>query len=349
MTYVRYSYYIAVCSVLLFRALPAGAANRIEAPNWDRDLALQTAVLNSNEDQLNEWFKMLRTGEGTKLLRLVGTFGSATQIPAPARDRQLFLFTTGLAGFPAASIPPKIVDFLEAYVPQTLVPHDEDVSHGIPLFNVTAAAQGLKHGMERQRGELRSAELLQTGPDAWIAAYLSATVPARAGFLDALDGATDQQMGELGKTALRSMGEWPELFKPAARAALATADQTAMEKLMIIGRGDGLASMMLAARGQLGRGMQAQLLLAAIQSAPAENAALVIGTLAPGLEAFPEVTESLFDLLEDSALGSSAALALSRHTDPAVRERLGALALEKSAFARRARLALELSSAGTVQ
>jgi len=335
--------------VSLLVSLPAAAADRIEAPNWDRDLALQTAVLNIDEAQLDGWFTMLRTGEGARLLGALKAFGDASILAAPARDRQLFLFTTGLAGFPAASVPSKLVEFLEACAPLTLVPHDENVSRGVPLFNIPAAAQGVEHGMQRQIGKLRSAELLRSAPEAWIAAYLSATAPARAGFLDALDNATPRQTSLLGMAALQALGEWPELFRPAARSALATADQAAIEKLIMVGANESLSSLLRSASARLPGEIQAQILLTAIQYAPAENAALAIGILAPGLDVVPEVTESLFDLLEDHALGSAAALALSRHLDPAVRERLRTLAADGSMVAGRARLALELSAEGAVQ
>jgi hypothetical protein len=84
-------------------------------------------------------------------------------------------------------------------------------------------------------------------------------------------------------------------------------------------------------------------LLSAIESAPAENAAVAIAVLAPGLHEFPEITDALFELLEDDALGSGAALALARHPDPAITRRLEQSGAGKSPGAQRARMALEVS------
>jgi hypothetical protein len=199
------------------------------------------------------------------------------------------------------------------------------------------------HGIDRQRGEVRSAQLLETNPDAWIPGYLAASIPARAGFVAALDGASVQQMEILKQSALQELREQPELFAVAATAALVTADQAALDYLVTHVRGAELAPMLRSAAGQLSEDEQVILLLTAVESAPVENAALAIALLAPGLHAAPEVTDRMFDLLENPALGSAAALTLARHPDPEVRQRLGGLTEGNGAAAKRARLALDLS------
>ena len=80
-------------------------------------------------------------------------------------------------------------------------------------------------------------------------------------------------------------------------AALAARDATAIEYIMHYGHGPELAPMLRAAASTLSGSDQALVLLAAMDSAPAENAALAIALLAPGLHGIPQVTDSLFDTL----------------------------------------------------
>jgi hypothetical protein len=333
-------------SAMLCSSLPASAENRLPAPNWDRELAIQTAAMGQDEQQLNSWFGMLRSGRSAELLRAIREYCVSPQVSAPVRERQLFLLTQGLSDFPADMIPSDLLDVLEAYPPETLVPHAEDASIAVPLFNVPAAATGVRHGIERQSGQLRSAQLLSSGPRAWIQGYLAASAPARAGFREGLEGASGQQMEALKQSTLQDLDDQPELFAVAAAAALATADRAAIEHLALHGRNAYLAPMLRSATSRLSQDQQAGILLAAIESAPAENAALAIAVLAPGLNALPAVTDSLFDLLEDPALGSAAALALSRHPEPEVRQRLSRIAEGGDAVAKRVRMVSELSAEG---
>lgn len=334
---------------MLCMALQARAEDRLPPPNWDRELALKTAGMTQNGPELNEWFGMLRRGGGAELLAVIKKYSSDRVLAAPVREKQLFRFTQGLADFAAALIPADLLDFLAAYSPQTLVPHPEDASIAVPLFNIPAAAQGIINGVDRQRGEVRSARLLETNPGAWIPGYLAASTPARAGFIEALDEASVQQMENLKQSALQSLRERPELFAVAGTAALVSADQEALVYLVTHFQGAAMAPLLRSAAGQLSVSEQAILLLAAVESAPAENAALAIALLAPGLYTMPKVTDRMFDLLKDPALGSAAALTLARHPDPEVRLRLNGLSEGHEAVAVRARLALDLSSSDNRQ
>jgi len=335
-----------VLSAMLCFSLPASAEHRLPAPNWDRELAIETAAMGRDEHELNGWFGMLRSGRSAVLLSAIKEYCGSRLVSAPIRERQLFLFTQGLSDFPADMIPPDLLDVLEAYRPQTLVSHGEDASIAVPLFNVPAAATGVRHGIERQSGQLRSMQLLRSGPGAWIQGYLAASAQARAGFRAGLEGASGQQMETLKQAALQGLNEQPELFAVAATAALASADQSAIEYLALHGRDAQLAPMLRSSGGRLSQDGQAMLLLAAIESAPAENAALAIAVLAPRLYALPAVTDSLFDLLGDPALGSAAALALSRHPDPEVRQQLNRFAEGSDTVAKRIRVVSELSAEG---
>ncbi len=328
---------------LLALVLSAQAENDLQAPTWDREVALQAAASGEDEAQLRDWFALLRNGNHTELLREITKYSIPGQQSAPVREKQLLAFTRGLADFSPSAIPSALLDLLEAYTPQTLVAREEDATSAVPLFNIRAAVQGVRHSMDRQRGESRSAQLLQSGPVAWIQAYLAAPAPGRRGFLDALGDASGQQLEVLGKAALQALRQQPALAAVAAKAALAARDIAAIEYIMHYGQGPELAPMLRAAASTLSESDQALVLLAAMGSAPAENAALAIALLAPGLHGVPQITDSLFDALQDAALGAAAALALAKDSDPAVRVRLNHLAEDEGTSATRARMALNLS------
>jgi hypothetical protein len=110
------------------------------------------------------------------------------------------------------------------------------------------------------------------------------------------------------------------------------------------GRGPELASILRDSLAGLSLPDQALLLLFCLTSAPAENAALAIAVLAPGLQDNEGVTASLLDLLEDPALGASAALALAHYSDPGVRQDLKEIAAGEGPQSGRAQLALEISA-----
>jgi hypothetical protein len=107
--------------------------------------------------------------------------------------------------------------------------------------------------------------------------------------------------------------------------------------------------MLRAAAGKLSSNDRAELLLASIESAPPQNAALAIALLSPGLQAEPAVASTLFDLLEDPQLGSAAALALARFDDAGIRSQLLLLSGSEGLAASRARMAINLPGSAVVQ
>ena len=140
----------------------------------------------------------------------------------------------------------------------------------------------------------------------------------------------------------------------AGTAALNLSDLPALEALVVKGRGAGLADVLRKTSQQLPETQRSVLLLSAIQHASAENAALAIALLAPGLSADAAVTQTLFELLADNSLGSAAALALARNPNPEVAAQQQHLAATADATktntqntiqsegARRARMAVEM-------
>ncbi len=304
----------------------AQGENGLSRPNWDRTLALQTAAAGVETgtvyQQRNEWFRQLREGEHAALLQSVQAFAASSVLSSPVREQQLFLFTIALADFPAQQVPAQLLEFLARYSPQTLVAHEENDHSAVALFNIPAAAQGVQYALARQQGEARSVALLAAPAERWIRDFLAASPAARAGFLDALDFAPATRLGGLDQVLQAALGDQPALAVVAARTALAVADVASMRAVLEISSGPEATSMLRKAAQSVPRDGRAELLLASIESAPPQNAALAIALLSPGLQDVPQVVSSLFDLLEDPELGSAAALALARFDSTDIRQQL---------------------------
>ncbi|HLF30889.1 MAG TPA: hypothetical protein VI566_07660 [Xanthomonadales bacterium] len=335
----------------------ATAAQRLPVPNWDRELALQTAVLGADEARLQHWYGLARSGETAALFQSVADFSRATGVSAPVREQQLFLFVQGLADFSPELMPLEVLDYLATWPVQTWVAHEESVASAVPLFNIPAAVAGLRHAVEFQQAERRAAKLLATladkdaerAADLWLEAYLAGSASEQKGFYSALDDATPGQLEQLGKMAREGMATQAGLVAVAGRAALAAQDREALQQILQTARGPGLAPILRNSVEILPALERAVLLLNAAETAPAENTALAIALLAPGLQQNQQVTESLFDLLADPALGASAGLALSHYTSATVRQRLLELAAGGDLAAKRARLALAAQPSGAGQ
>jgi hypothetical protein len=342
----------ALVAVLSLSAL-AEDKNGPARPNWDRMLALKTAAaetrMGNDALQRAEWFKALREGDHDALLHSLREFSAAGDLSAPAREQQLLLFTVALADFPAQQVPAPLLEFLAGYSPQTLVAHEESDDTAVALFNIPAAAQGVQYELTRQRAESHAAAMLARPAEEWIRNYLSAPTAARSGFLAALDFASGAQLLALDRNARDLLGTEPDLTAVAGRTALATGDVQSIHHVLESGSGSDVTSMLRAVAGVLPSGDRAELLLASIESAPAQNAALAIALLSPGLQAEPVVTSALFDLLEDPQLGSAAALALARFDAAGVRSQLFLLSGSDGPAATRARMAIELQESAAIQ
>jgi len=322
-----------------------GAKVDLFPPNWDRELALQTARFGTDEQQLRDWFALLRNGEAAPLYRSLQNFSTAGVIASPAREKQLFLFTQALSDFPPESIPEEVLGFLERYPSQTLVPHEENAASGVPLFNIAAAAKGVRHSGLREMGRRRAEALNARQPDEWLSAYLAGEVSTRRGFLDHLDEAPRSELESLGATAIAELPGRPDLTAVAGATALRLNDVPALALVVIQGRGAELGEVLRGAARRLPEDERGALLLSIIDHAPAAQASLAIALLAPGLTTNQTITQTLFTLLDRPDLGSAAALALARHPAPEVMTELRRLAGEDGEGARRARMALGLDRA----
>ena len=313
----------------------------LQTPNWDRDLALLEARQFSNDQQLETWFNQLRHDKAGEVLEDVRAFALSTDLSSPVKELQLLRFTQGLADFPTSSVSPDLVNFLGSYKPQTLVAHEENNFSAVPLFNIPAAARGLKNNQERLAGQLRSAQLLETDSESWVQSYVSASQAMQRGFVDELQFASLDQLEQLGQSAINSLEKAPNLSRVIGAIALYSKDIAILEEVVCHQTGAHLAPLLREVSIRLPESERIQLLHTAVASAPAANAALTVALLTPDLHNSTKVTATLFSLLDDGELGSSAALALGRHPDPEVSSRLHVLARQKGQSSRRAHMALE--------
>ncbi len=340
-----------LCTLVPVLSLPALAQgkNGLARPNWDRVLALQSATLGDYDLQRQEWLKQLRDGDYVSVLQSITQFSAANEPSSPAREQQLFLFTIALADFPPEQVPAGLLAFLANYFPQTLVAHEESSNNAVALFNIPAAARGVQSEFARQRAESRAATMLTGSKEVWISDYLDASPAARAGFLAALDLASSAQLLELDRNARSLIGGEPDLTAVAGRTAVATANVQSIRHVLESGSGSHVTSMLRSAAGKLSSDDRAELLLAAIDSAPPQNAALAIALLSPGLQNVPQVASTLLDLLEDPQLGSAAALALARFDEAGIRSQLLLLSGSEGPAAARARVAVNLLESAAIQ
>ena len=334
---------LLLCAVVSVLSLPVLAQDKsnFKRPNWDRALALQTAAMGDSGAQRDEWFRALREGNYESLLQSIKRFSAAGELASPVREQQLFLFTVALADFPAEQVPARLLEFLANYSPQTLVAHEESENNAVALFNIPAAARGVQYALARQQGETHAAALLAAPADRWIGQFLAASPAARAGFLDALEFASGAELAGLDRKVQGLLSDQPGLTTVAARTALAAADISSMSHVLESGSGPAVAAMLRAVAGTLRTHDRAELLLASIESAPAQNAALAIALLTPGLQGLPQVISTLFDLLGDPELGSAAALALARFDEAGIRSQLLLLSGSEGLAAKRARMAMQ--------
>lgn len=311
-------------------------------PNWSRDRAAAVARSGRDDARVAHWLQQFRTAAFDTLAIELEAFARDPALPAPAREATVFRFAIALGDTADEPLPAGLLERLESWPAQTWVPHEENPAVGVPLFDIAAAAHGVRTAAQRRTGQRRGAGLLAAGADAWLAAYRQTDDASRRGFLDALDAAPPHDRAAVARVALTRSAHDSAAATVARHAVVALRDPDAVVTLLARGeRGDD-ARLLRESAERFTAAERARMLLGAIAEAPAGRAALAIGLLAPDLQDRAEVTDSLFELLGDAALGASAALALARYSDPAVQVQLRRAAAMPGAAGRRAALALEL-------
>jgi hypothetical protein len=334
---------------LLFCLVPVLNLNArpvLQEPNWDRSTALQTISRTETKAALKPLYQLARSGNNEELLGKLTAIGQDSGMPVPAREFLLFRFTLGLSDLDVNAVSPEVLDFLSAYEVRTLVAHDDHPGMAVPLFNVPAAAAGVRNRWNRQLAAARAEELFGKSSDQWISSYLAAGPAERRGFVDALDFATDEQLRRLGWASLPRLEKRPELTLVTARAGMDSGDLELLRQSISRGDGPDLPRILEAASRKLSAKEGRELLDHSLRLGSDTKAALAIAQLAPARLADSAVREMLFSTLEDRDLGAAAALVLGASADPEIQARLNEIASKKDGLAsQRAALAVSAGKA----
>jgi len=318
-------------------ATTATAAEPVDMDRWDRASAM-AAVRSVNIDAASREIRTLKDLEALE---------KRSEWPLPAREASIYQFTQSLAVQTRDTVSVDVMQYLNNYQSQVVVPHEDHRDAFIPMFNIRGAAAGIANGWLRAESAAEAQLVLARRPATLVAAFLeSSDHNQRSGYLDTLADATTSEIEEVQTTALDHLGESPELTPLVAVTAVITADPHAVRRLLVDGHGADLAPALesLASRGSLAA--SAAMLEFAINQAPANNAALAIASWWPALKNDRVTRQLLIDKLADPALGSSVALALAQGPDIQTIRELQLIADGDSVAARRAQLALNISRDG---
>jgi hypothetical protein len=167
--------------MLLF-SLTGVADGSLPGPNWSRTDALAEAGLVHRNAELRVLFDLARGGQDEQLLRAIDALANRSEWPLPAREALLHSFTLGLADLDPGSAGPLTMQYLSQYRSRTLVPLEDQPALGVPLYNVRAAAAGVRSEWERRLAAEEAVRLSDRGSPAWLEGYLKASASQRRGF-----------------------------------------------------------------------------------------------------------------------------------------------------------------------
>jgi len=262
----------------------------------------------------------------------------------PAREAAIYQFTQSLAELPRDAVAVEVMQHLRDYQPRALVPHEDHEDALVPLFNIRAAAAGIENGWQRKEYAAQALRRLETDPESLVGIYnKSANHNQRSAILETLQYAKLADVVIVQSAALAQLDQAWVLTPLVGVTAVITADTFAVQQLLINGRGAGLSSALVQVDKRLQYSETADLLVFAIQQAPAVNATLAISAWWPGLRHDAATRDLMVGLLTDPELGASAALALAQSPDIQTIKVLLDTAAIDSVAGRRARMALDIN------
>ncbi len=321
---------------------PAQAASW-DAPNWETGPALARSKSIAAQSLALELDRLLRDDPAALSARL-RALDEADALSWPEREAALLQFTRSLHAQRADQVPDDALRLLSTWKSRTLVAHEESPDFGTPLFNIAAEAQGLQNRWRREAAAGIAARALATGAESFLDGWPSADdAVGQAGWIDALRAAPASQRKALLVQGLQRMSNAPQLVLPTTEAAISLRDHAAMTRLIQATDSVPLHFLLTALAGQLTARELDQLLAELITNAPVDRAALAIAIFGRALVDDRSFERRMLSLLGDPALGSSAALALSRRPGAQLKAELEALAASAptSLLGGRARLALD--------
>lgn len=339
------NYLISIVLLCLFVcANSALAVNRKAPEQWDRESAMAAVRSAQIDIAVNEIGNVATLVDGKATLGRLQALGARTDLPLPAREAAIYEFTRSLARLPRSAVAVEVIQHLQAYEAQTLVPHEDHGYTLVPLFNIRGAAAGVENGWQRSEFAIEAAGTLETNPVAVVSAYAETdNRNQRSGYLDALRQARPTDVETVQNAALERFERAPELSPLIAATAVITLDPFAIQQLLIHARGAGLSAALRQLDERLPTSETTAYLTYAIRRAPAENASLAIAAWWPRLRHEAEMRDLLVDKLDDPALGSAAALALAQSPDIQTIKLLQDTADGDSIAARRAQMALNMN------
>ena len=322
-----------------------GASAKTESewlePSWSLASALEAANHAESRQALARLFDLSREGKSEEIIKELETIEAMSEWPLPAREQVLHTFAVGLGDLPSWPGSEQVTDHLMGYDMQTLVPDEHHPGRGVPLFNIRAAARGTAMEWRRHAAWVEAQKMFHNGGEAWIESYLTAGLPERRGFAEALESADENMLMEIGAASLAALDQEPELAVLAARAGLVLGDSVLFGKAIANGDGDGIAPLLREASKSFDENERTSLLLHSVKNAKPEQAGLAMAILAPKLLKYPDVAALMFATMEHRELGAAATLVLSGSKDPDIQLQLADLAKRNKGLAsQRAALAL---------
>jgi hypothetical protein len=311
---------------------------------WQRESALNAVRAVDIDRAVYELSDVSSLADAATTLTRLKNMEARANWALPAREAAIYHFTRSLAQLPRDAVAVEVIQHLLDYQARVLVPHEDHDDAYVPLFNIRGAAAGVENAWQRAEFASEAERLLGTDPAKLVSAYAgSANKNQQAAYLEVLKYAGIAEVLAIQDVALQQLNPSPVLTPLVGITAGLTADTYAVERLLTDGRGAGLSSTLVQLGRQLPISETAALLDFAIQHAPPTNAALAISAWWPGLKHVTTIRDSLLELLDDPALGASAALALAQSPDMQTLKILQDMAGDDSSAAKRAQMALELS------
>jgi len=324
-------------------------SENLNLPNWDRQLALGAVSLPDVRREASRMVDLTLAGSEADLLDELNKLASMSGWAQPEAEAVIYEFIQQLRPLPPFSVNQAVVDFVVNYQPQVLVPHEESMSMGVPLFPIRAAAAGLVNQWTREQARADAQLLLVKRPSELLGTYASnSDSNIRAGIERSLEGADKASLDYLLQLGLPLLEAYPDLTGLLGKAAIRTRDMRSIAQVIRQGSGHPLVDLSRRLKHGFSSEELAYVLLETLESAPQSTASIVLAELAPFSIHQAGVGDALLDKLDDPVLGSSVALALATWGSAEQRKALQvhADALPDSLASKRINTALAVSRPG---
>lgn len=335
--------FVILCFICVF-VQPAIASKPNPPTQFERSSAMASVRLVDIDRAVYEIGDISSLADSEITLNRLKNIETRMDWSLPAREAVIYQFTQSLAELPRDAVAVEVMQHLRDYQPRALVSHEDHEDALVPLFNIRAAAAGIENGWQRKEYAAEALRLLETDPEALVGIYNnSVNHNQRSAIIETLQYASLANVVTVQDTALALLDQAPALTPLVGITAVITTDTFAVQQLLLYGRGAGLSSALVQVDKRLQFSEAADLLVFAIQQAPAVNATLAISAWWPGLRHDAATRDLMVGLLTDPELGASAALALAKRPDMQTIKVLIDTAAMDSVAGQRAQMALDIN------